>query len=725
MRGGGTAAEPIVVLTGTHSEAGTREAYYLPVDTDGLATLRFQTDARGRRRGFDAILRAIDTKTDSQSFLSGEQPCPIPGQSGYSCEISHCINKNRLNKAHRDLVAPGPFTLGRVVSQVSELPIPAMPWASHGGCKWILTPEGLPFSEKKIGAFRFVLNKPFDLEPFPVTDVGDKLVIRQEQRTDQFSEIIFSESCENDEACSFQWQTGECSEKGACIVRTTFEVPVEPFDDSEEPLLASILLITDRNDGGESYSGLDFDVYLVQEYNDDVHCEDAGGTCVDEFCYCSGIACSRPCGERPDVVSSGVKIGIVLGVRAPIFACMFVGFYLYRRCKIEQSRAQKKIIEEKEAELEQFRNSVIGMRAVINDYVPVVSEETKETARALPKVQWCWKETDFCMDNHDEDEIFGPTSDCWIKYKNSNRIEKKYQRMNGTGVIKPLDGYTLDFETMIQTKTATGFQREVKRFVEETDLLDVNMDHVEVGEGLPSDLEGEPQMILVKGDIIQISRQREDDWAFGSKMHYANEALARQLLAVALAGQDCTSEDILTDTGWFPLDKTRPPSSDDLAVLQSQVGDTGELAPPPNWEPVADATTVQLYDLKEGNQERDAVVNSFLSTLVPPQFPKVKIVWVQRIQNLAMWQSYVVKRQTVCYRENYDPSSGSDSASYKKAMERFERKWLWHGTNSEVMHKILQQGFNRSFCGKNATVSSCKRIDKKEGNRVFVPHPFV
>merc|ERR1712100_804095 len=37
------------------------------------------------------------------------------------------------------------------------------------------------------------------------------------------------------------------------------------------------------------------------------------------------------------------------------------------------------------------------------------------------------------------------------------------------------------------------------------------------------------------------------------------------------------------------------------------------------------------------------------------------------------------------------------------AAARFERKWLYHGTDEATVPKIVQQGFNRSFCGKNAT----------------------
>lgn len=69
-----------------------------------------------------------------------------------------------------------------------------------------------------------------------------------------------------------------------------------------------------------------------------------------------------------------------------------------------------------------------------------------------------------------------------------------------------------------------------------------------------------------------------------------------------------------------------------------------------------------------------------------------------------MWQSYVVKRQTICYRENEMKDGNASEDAQRRAQQRAERRWLWHGTNVEVMEKIMQQGFNRSFCGKNATM---------------------
>merc|ERR1719399_1369961 len=71
-----------------------------------------------------------------------------------------------------------------------------------------------------------------------------------------------------------------------------------------------------------------------------------------------------------------------------------------------------------------------------------------------------------------------------------------------------------------------------------------------------------------------------------------------------------------------------------------------------------------------------------------------------------MWQSYAVKRQTIVMREQKGGASGSASASASAAAaatSRFERVWLFHGTDEETVPKIVGMGFNRSFCGKNAT----------------------
>ena len=67
---------------------------------------------------------------------------------------------------------------------------------------------------------------------------------------------------------------------------------------------------------------------------------------------------------------------------------------------------------------------------------------------------------------------------------------------------------------------------------------------------------------------------------------------------------------------------------------------------------------------------------------------------VDRVQNLSLWKTYAAKRAATCSRED-DPD---------KARRRFVRAWLFHGSSSNLAPKILQQGFNRSFCGKHNTL---------------------
>ena len=512
-------------------------------------------------------------------------------------------------------------------------------------------------------------------------------------------------------------------------------------------------MITDRNDGNAGYFGLDFEALLVEEcpFEDGRHCEADGGRCENGFCICKdNIPCSCTCKGDPPIIDK-VNTLLVVGIVVPLFLIFFGFFICYRRRKIKKSRAQKEVIQEKEAELDAFRNSVVGMRTATKEYIPnlggaPVAPKVGKRAVLLPppKVQWCWQETSHMMSQHSADSIVGDPEDCWIKYtKDSNdAIEAAFNRQKQLGQFSPLPGYVVDFEWMTQTKSATGFQRGVRRVVqssgtktspEQSKDFDLNDAHIE--DSLPEEIRGEPQMVLVSKDIVQISQQRNDGWAFGTKvstldvvfdsiftrrlmvcfqqclpkLFHNDEALSRQLLSVATKGIIEDEANVFTDTGWFPLEATQVPSGEDLAVLQANVGDTGALDAPTSWDPVADPTVVQLQDLNRSDEEYQAVVTAFKRTLKPPKFNrKVTVVKVQRIQNLAMWQSYVVKRQTICYRETGHKSSRDANASeadiQRRALKRFERFWLWHGTNIEVMDKIMQQGFNRSFCGKNATV---------------------
>ena len=139
------------------------------------------------------------------------------------------------------------------------------------------------------------------------------------------------------------------------------------------------------------------------------------------------------------------------------------------------------------------------------------------------------------METHDDTEIFGDRSSCWIKYDDqyNDFLEKTYQQQNCSGTVSmDLVGstYVVNFDLMTQTKNATGFVRKVMRHegkdssTKEGSIVTSDSDSLgpQDGSDLPRELRSEPQMVLVEGDIIQISKQRDDGWAFGTKVSGVN-----------------------------------------------------------------------------------------------------------------------------------------------------------------------------------------------------------
>ena len=115
------------------------------------------------------------------------------------------------------------------------------------------------------------------------------------------------------------------------------------------------------------------------------------------------------------------------------------------------------------------------------------------------------------------------------------------------------------------------------------------------------------------------------------------------------------------------------------------------LPVPATWSPVKDPSLAELFPAGAG-AERVAVEADFLLTL-PGR--GIQVVEVLRVQNKEKWSVFSVFRQSILERE-----AGADTSAVEA---RLERRWLFHGTDESTVHKIIQQGFNRSFCGKNMT----------------------
>jgi ABC-type branched-subunit amino acid transport system substrate-binding protein len=427
--------------------------------------------------------------------------------------------------------------------------------------------------------------------------------------------------------------------------------------------------------------------------------------CVSSFDEAPSDSYASP--RNKIIVGTAVAIGVI---------CLVLVGVLVKYWRSRKSKTSLK------QELDTFRDSIVGMRTATTHYIPLCTSDVEQalpahhTAEVKPqsKIVWCWQETDGFLNQHEKDNVFD-AANRWVKYADYANLLLESAYQNGDKECNPLPGYVVDMKSLVQTKLATQFTRKVRRLVIDPPPSAgapriIDFDGSVETRTVPKDLASirEPKMVLVEGDIVQISKQRQDGWAFGTKLHHADEAVARELVAHAVSFSDESDNDdsIFPDTGWFPLELTTLPSRDDLWSLQKQIGDSTALQAPSHWDPVVDPTIVQYHKLPENDPERRAVVQAFQLTIQKER--KFEIVKVERIQNLAMWQSYVVKRQTICCREvermKKANSDFDESHHIRRAMERFERCWLWHGTDHTVKDKILQQGFNRSFCGKNAVL---------------------
>jgi hypothetical protein len=183
--GSSTSSEATLYTTLTGNSSGLRETYFIPTDDDGLVTIRLVTDSRGRRSGFSGELWSDFRSPDSCNS----------GQSGYMCEIDHCIAQNEFAPVGSGVYTNVQFQIGRVLSQRSDLSL--RPVSST--CSWSLSDIGTE-------SMRISFTEPLDLEPHRSGSVGDKLVIGSTE--------IFSESCTSAEQCSNDWQVSSFSLSG-------------------------------------------------------------------------------------------------------------------------------------------------------------------------------------------------------------------------------------------------------------------------------------------------------------------------------------------------------------------------------------------------------------------------------------------------------------------------------------------------------------------------------
>ncbi|XP_071978646.1 protein mono-ADP-ribosyltransferase PARP15-like [Engystomops pustulosus] len=104
---------------------------------------------------------------------------------------------------------------------------------------------------------------------------------------------------------------------------------------------------------------------------------------------------------------------------------------------------------------------------------------------------------------------------------------------------------------------------------------------------------------------------------------------------------------------------------------------------PQTWTD-ASRNEYQEIILQETSEEYKEIKDKFFKTAATSDY---EITEIKRIQNVPLWQSFTINKQTV----------------NRKNPGHVNIKHLYHGTKSGSISNISHDGFNRVYCGKNAT----------------------
>ncbi|KAL8581665.1 hypothetical protein ACOMHN_049221 [Nucella lapillus] len=118
------------------------------------------------------------------------------------------------------------------------------------------------------------------------------------------------------------------------------------------------------------------------------------------------------------------------------------------------------------------------------------------------------------------------------------------------------------------------------------------------------------------------------------------------------------------------------------------VQDKHEVQMPETWEQHSPKDMTKFVPLQPTSLEFATVATNFMATIGDRQ---MTIVEITRIQNQVLYQQYQLKKMQM------------ETQNHAVADVCNERL-LWHGTAKNATDNINNYGFNRSYCGKNATV---------------------
>eukprot|EP00037_Helgoeca_nana_P030463 m.376491 g.376491 ORF g.376491 m.376491 type:complete len:1539 (-) comp28194_c0_seq1:146-4762(-) len=208
--------------------------------------------------------------------------------------------------------------------------------------------------------------------------------------------------------------------------------------------------------------------------------------------------------------------------------------------------------------------------------------------------------------------------------------------------------------------------------------------------GLPQHLidQGDELLPLRVGLLVEVMKRGEQGWFYGTTIFDPDDPNDKN--------------GVIGQSGWFESVCTVKAPRSLVQRFNSSLGhyEDSELNPPETWTDVENMTdVVRLIPVSLEAPEVQPLLKEWQTTMNGKKmagcYPvRGRIHKIDRIQNKPLWQSYAVKRIQIRNRDN-DPNA--------KPHPNFSlvKHNAWHGTTEEIVGKIIQQGFNRSFCGRN------------------------
>ena len=251
---------------------------------------------------------------------------------------------------------------------------------------------------------------------------------------------------------------------------------------------------------------------------------------------------------------TGLAVGLGCGFGALVL--LMAGVWYHHSKKLNKDLAKVR------ADLQDFKDSVVGVKVAVRDYVPkAVSTGDAGTAaaNAVQGATWYWKETEANITRHDVALVKPP---CWVAYPPDIQRQLEQAFESNLPRVQTGPNYAVDLGSMQQVNARSGFKRDVLRDVSAAQKSTRPSEKANT-EVRPDELLGEDALLLRKGSMIQIKDQRKDGWAYGTVvLNKGDESKDRRFL----------EDGISLSAGWFPLACTDVPSVDQLGELQKLLG---------------------------------------------------------------------------------------------------------------------------------------------------------